>query len=66
LNIVLLILVFIIGFCSGAIYATNQLYPPAYPGTGDWNGDGAINWLDLLTALQELFFGPVYPEIVYN
>ena len=50
----------------GAIIATNSLYPPAYPGTGDWNGDGVINILDIFAAFDRLINSPQYPEIVYE
>ena len=63
---ILLVLILIIGICIGIIIANRVMYPPAYPGSGDWNGDGVINVQDLFSAIDTLINGPKYPEIVYE
>ena len=63
---ILLVLILIIGICIGIIIANKVMYPPAYPGSGDWNGDGVINVQDLFSAIDMLINGPEYPEIVYE
>jgi hypothetical protein len=65
-TVILVILVFIIGVCVGAIVMNRIIYPPAYPCIGDWNGDGAVNASDFVAAIDELFNGAKYPEIVYQ
>ena len=66
LNALLLIFVFIIGMCVGVLCANDLLYPSAYPGSGDWNGDGVVNVLDLFAAIKDLIYGAELPEIVYG
>jgi hypothetical protein len=64
--VILFILIFIIGVCVGVIVINITIYPPAYPGYGDWNGDGTVNASDFVAAIDELFNGAKYPEIIYQ
>ena len=61
---ILFILIFLLGGCIGALVMHHYLRPPAYPGPGDWNGDGELTWDDLKAACHELIHGQEYPEYV--
>jgi hypothetical protein len=65
-TVILFILIFIIGVCVGVIVTNITIYPPAYPCVGDWNGDGVLNASDFIAAIDELFNGTKYPEIIYQ
>lgn len=58
------ILLVVVGICLGAILMYNHDHPPAYPGPGDWNGDGVLSIEDLYTAVDDLINGTDYPEYV--
>lgn len=64
LYIILLVLFFALGFCVGGMVIAYIIYLPAYPPIGDWNGDGAVNFFDLIAFIDELAHGPKYPEFV--
>ena len=58
------IVLLFLGCCLGAIIMYWCYNRPAYPGPGDWNGDGVLSIADLFYAINELIHGPTYPEYV--
>ena len=58
------ILLVVAGIILGAAIMYIRDHPPAYPGLGDWNGDGVLSIEDLYTAVDKIINGAEYPEYV--
>ena len=58
----LAVLLVAFGGCIGAWGMYRYYNPPAYPGPGDWNGDGELTVADISAAIHQIIHGPEYPE----
>ena len=66
-NLLCIILALLLVTLGGSIgvWMTYRYYnPPAYPGPGDWNGDGELTAEDISAAIDQIFHGAEYPAYV--